>query len=668
LLAPLAFAFGAAGYLSLPVEPPWWTVLAPVGAFLALAFVLRRWGDGWMAFAFLLLAFASGGAVAGKVRVALLDAPVVPQETRPVSIEGVIAEIDAGARNRRLRIEVSAIEGLSPAETPRYVRFSVRGDIAFSPGRAVRCRAMLSPPARPVVPGDYAFQRDAWFQQLGAVGFSVGDCVPLSRPVSDRLSDRIRLYLGALRRAISEHVNESGGGGGGGVAAAMIAGDRSFIDVDDAEALRVSGLSHLISISGVHMVLAGGAFFIAIRLLWPLLEPLALRVPAPRVAAAGAIVAVTLYFLISGGEVATQRAYIMALIGFGAKLFDRPAISLRSLAVAMVVVVALQPESVLTPGFQMSFAASAALVALFEIWPRLEGEGPRGVFERMRGWAVGAVSTSLAASAATFPFALHHFERAAMWSVLANVVASPVISLGTTPAAVAAAVASSIGLEEAFFWLMARSLDVVLWIAHTASAASPEVSLPVLGPVAMAASATAIALFVVFTGFGRLLALLPAALALGLWLNSPRVVGYVASDGAVYVRTAGDWVLIDAWRGESGLRPMAIRDRPAKAPCPDADSDPRCALEIVGGRLELVRPAPPVEPKSHEDDRRGDDPEPKPVCIDGGIARFLPATAATPLEFAPCDLARRGGAVIESGPNGRRLRLAPAVADRPWTR
>ena len=113
------------------------------------------------------------------------------------------------------------------------------------------------------------------------------------------------------------------------MSAAMISGDRSFISPDDAEALRLSGLAHLLSISGVHMVLAGGIFFFLVRMLWPLCEPLALRVPSVHVAAFAAITACTLYFLISGMEVATQRSYVMAMIGFGAKLFDRPAISLK---------------------------------------------------------------------------------------------------------------------------------------------------------------------------------------------------------------------------------------------------------------------------------------------------------------------------------------------------
>ena len=117
----------------------------------------------------------------------------------------------------------------------------------------------------------------------------------------------------------------------------------------------------------------------------------------------------------------------------GAKLFDRPAISLRSLAVALTVVVLYQPEAVATPGFQMSFAASGALIALYEMWPKMERPDRPGILVRIRAWIIGATATSLVASLATMPFALHHFDRAALFSVIANIVSTPVITLWTTP-------------------------------------------------------------------------------------------------------------------------------------------------------------------------------------------------------------------------------------------
>jgi competence protein ComEC len=154
----------------------------------------------------------------------------------------------------------------------------------------------------------------------------------------------------------------------------------------------------------------------------------------------------------------------------------------------------------------MSFAASAGLIALYEIWPRLGRMEKRGVFMRAGGWVIGAAATSLMASFATMPFALHHFDRAALFSVLANIVSTPVITFLTTPAAAAAALFAPIGLSEPFLWLMGLSRDVVLLIAHYSADYSPDVDLSRLGAAGMGLAALAIAMFCVLDRRGRIFA------------------------------------------------------------------------------------------------------------------------------------------------------------------
>lgn len=676
LLAPLALAGGAAAYFTLSFEPHW-----SLGAALAIVagaawLALRRHGQGWIAFLLLLIACAGLGVAAGQLRTALVAAPVLVEQTRPVRIEGVIAELDASDSSRRVRLQTWAIEGLTPQQTPRFVRFSIRNEIDFLPGRAVACRAMLSPPPRPTVPGDYRFHRDAWFQQLGGVGFAVGACQPLAlAPVSDA-GEVVGLWIGAIRRALAVHVAEAAGPAGGGMAAAMISGDRSFITAEDADALRLSGLTHLLSISGVHMVLVGGAVFFALRLVWPVFEPLALRVPAVHVAAFGAIVACTLYFLISGMEVATQRAYVMALVGFGAKLLDRPAISMRSLAVAMFIVVLLQPESVVAPGFQMSFAASAGLVALYELWPRLdrpEGAGPLG---RFGGWIIGAAATSLVASLATMPFALHHFDRAAIFSVIANMAATPIISFWTTPAALAAAFFAPVGLDGPFLALMGMSLDLVIRIGHWSATAMPPVDLPRLDGAAMALSALAIGLFCVARGPSRLVSLVPAVVASILWAQSPVTTGYVSADGSVFLKAEEGWVELTEWRGENGLNPLGVRGPLKRDPCgrPRRRPDPQfCSVELPSGVFSFER-LPAAEPQADA-----------AATSSAGSAGTCPTTApllfrpkARPEQGAqqqewpeitlhPCILAGQGGAVIGVRFDGEVAIATQRVErNRPW--
>jgi competence protein ComEC len=649
LLLPLALALGAAAYMTAPDEPGWWMVGLAAGVPSAAWLLVRRRGAGLLALGIAFVACAGIGALAGKVRSTLVAAPILREQIGPVRIEGIIAEIDSSERSRRVRIDVRAIEGLTPEQTPRFVRFSFKGELGFVPGRAVACRAILSPPPRPVVPGDYEFHRDAWFQQLGGVGFSIGSCAPLpTRPPSEA-TDAVFHWLGAVRRALAEEVYRAAGPGGGGMSAAMVSGDRSFVTPEDAEVLRLSGLAHLLSISGVHMVLVGGIIFFVVRMGWPLIEPLALRVPTPRAAAFAAIVACTLYFLISGMEVATQRAYIIALIGFGAKLFDRPAISLRSLAIALGAVVVLQPEAVVTPGFQMSFAASGALIALYEMWPRLERPERPGVFSRIAVWFVAASATSLVASLATLPFALHHFDRAALFSVIANIISTPIITLATTPAAAMAAIASPFGLAEPFLWLMGQSLDLVLTIAEWSVAISPEVDLPRLDMLGVALAAVAIGLTCVLYGRGRVFALVPAAAAIAVWLSAPQAVGYVADDGSVFLKQPESWVELKDWRGDNGLNPLIIGDVIDKSPCPGKGA--ACALSVEAGEVEIAPAAVPAG---------------SGLCASAASLAIRPAGNAE-LRIDPCAFVGRGGAVIETTGEGLRLTPARRQENRMWT-
>ena len=347
-------------------------------------------------------------------------------------------------------------------------------------------------------------------------------------------------------------------------------------------------------------------------------------------------------------EIPTQRFYIIALIGFGAKLFDRSAISLRSLAIAMTLVVLLQPESVTMPGFQMSFAASAGLIALYEIWPRLGRIEQRGVLMRAGGWVVGAAATSLIATFVTMPFALHHFDRAALFSMGANIVSTPVVTLLTTPAAAAAALFAPFGLSEPLLWLIGLSHDVALLIAHYCADFSRDVDLSRLGAAGMGLPAIAIALFCVLHRRGRIFALIPVTAANAVWLSAPQAVGYVADDGSVFLERLSSWVELKDWRGKNGLNPMIIGDVIEKSTC--SDNGAACALPFEAGQAEIIPVAEaPVGA----------------ACPINATLRLIGSNQSQ-LAIDPCESMGKGGAAIES--QSGVLSLAPAdnAINRPW--
>ena len=253
-------------------------------------------------------------------------------------------------------------------------------------------------------------------------------------------------------------------GAAGGFAAAILTGDRSGVDVAHLEDLRNSNLAHLLAISGLHMGLLTGFVFAALRFVMALWPGFALRVPTRKLAALGALAAGAFYLALSGGNVATQRAYVMVAVMFVAVLLDRRAISLRSVAIAAVVVLVLRPEALVQAGFQMSFAATVALVAIFRA---LNDDGTWR--ERVPRWAMPIASVALCsvvAGVATAPIAAASFNRLVEYGLLANLAAVPLMGLVIMPAGVVAAVLAPFGLEGLALGVMAPAIEWILMVAR----------------------------------------------------------------------------------------------------------------------------------------------------------------------------------------------------------
>ena len=269
-------------------------------------------------------------------------------------------------------------------------------------------------------------------------------------------------------------------GEAGAVAAALLVGERSALSTETNDSLRISGLFHILSISGLHMMLIAGTTFFVVRALLALSPTLALRRPIRKWAALAALLVLTAYFALSGGGSATVRSYVMALIIFGAILVDRPAISMRNLAIAAFVVLALEPEGVIEPGFQMSFAAVAALIAAWEFWRERscgaltdENVIPGYRILRMAGAAIfGVAVTTLIAGLATAPFAAYHFERVATYSLLGNLLAAPLVSAIIMPFGLLSLAVMPFGLEALPLAVMAWGIEMLLAVSRLRRLAS----------------------------------------------------------------------------------------------------------------------------------------------------------------------------------------------------
>lgn len=468
LFVPALVGFGIGVYFALPVEPPLAVALiapAAIGAWLLAA---NRHAERWQPVLACIAACSAGLALA-IVRTNLVSTEQLSSETRLLTIQARV-EHTAPADKGRTRLWLSVFETKpSLARTPTRVRITVtKPSAAVASGDWVEVRARLRPLPTPVAPGAYDFGRTLWFQGIGAVGFSMHPLKLIPAPREPTLRESVSDTVSRFRRSVSDRILAALPARAGPIAAAFLTGERGLISDEDNEAMRDSSLAHLLSISGLHMALAGFGFFAALRLAFALTPALALKYPVKKWAAAAALVASAFYLLLSGASVPTQRSFVMIAVALIAITYDRSALSMRTIAIAAAVVLVWTPEAWMDPSFQMSFAAVAALIAAYEWWSgrRIPDAEPPGLLRRAARMVGAAAITSLIAGFATAPFAAYHFNRFADYGVAANVLVMPLVSFVIMPAGVLALLLMPFGLEAAPLAIMGEGIEAMLAIAH----------------------------------------------------------------------------------------------------------------------------------------------------------------------------------------------------------
>jgi competence protein ComEC len=475
----VGFGMGVTGYFNLAFEPPVWisTVLVLIMTFVVL---FLRSADTWSFFATVIFCSVLGFANA-QWRAVHVSAPVIESEIEFANVTGRIAVFEPQPNGYRVILEDVVIDDLTAEQTPERVRLTIRAAqddwIDVGPGDWIEGLAGLSPPSPPAMPGGFDFQRRAWFQRLGAVGFGYGQprkVVGKDQPGTSLL-DRLRVLrtdVEFLRQRIYRRVSDQLSGRTGAVAAALMVGERRAVPEDTQEALRRSGLAHLLAISGLHLGLLAGLVFFIVRGCLAAFPVIALRYPIKKWAAFAALSATLIYLFLAGATVPTQRAFAMLTLVLGAIMIDRTALSMRLVAWAAAVILLIRPESLLGASFQLSFAAVIALIAGYEAigdrWRSVYGGG--GPIRRAGIYLGGVALTTIIAGGATAPFALHIFNRIAVYGVAANLVAVPIVALWVMPFALLAAVLMPFGLEFLALVPMGWGIDIVLAVADNISA------------------------------------------------------------------------------------------------------------------------------------------------------------------------------------------------------
>ncbi|HJQ16871.1 MAG TPA: ComEC/Rec2 family competence protein [Allosphingosinicella sp.] len=600
LWLPVGLGTGIAAWFTLSDARGWtaFLLIAAAAALAALALApVTRWGRAIAIFAFA----AAIGCVLIWVRAEQAAAPVLqhPQmRTFDADVESV-QPLPAQEMTRLVvRTGIAAPQGRRGALPPR-LRINVGQDKwveSIAPGATVRVRAWLMPPAPMAAPGSYDFAQFAWFKGIGGSGKALDIAL-----VSAGSSQGWRATIDGWRPRLSVHIRSHLEGGEGGIAAALATGDQGGIGKEDADAMRASGLAHLLSVSGLHLTAVVGAVMLLTLKLLALSPRLALHWPLLLIAATAGAIAGIAYTLLTGAEVPTVRSCIAALLVLFGIALGREALTLRLVAVGALIVLLLWPESLAGPSFQLSFAAITAIVALHDA-PPVRGFLSRrdeGLAQRLGRALAGLILTGLAVEAALAPIGLYHFHKAGLYGAVANIIAIPLTTFMIMPLEALALLFDLAGLGAPFWWLTGLALKLLLAIAHeTAAAPGAVATLPSMPPAAFGLMIAGGLWLLLWRSRWRRWGLVPAALG-ALWaIATPAPDLIVTGDGrhlalrtqdgsfAILRARAGDYVrdLITETSG-SEAELGAIEDLPS-ARC----NRDLCVADVVrnGRRWRLV--------------------------------------------------------------------------------
>ncbi|HYT86649.1 MAG TPA: DNA internalization-related competence protein ComEC/Rec2 [Burkholderiales bacterium] len=472
-LAALGFALGVWHLQRQPVLPEMgWLAFAACATFAALAAgYFRRTGavvSSALAFAgFAVLGFVWAAAFARERLSDRLDPAL---EARDVVLTGVVAGLpQALERGVRFDFDVESSEPGVPQRVALswYEGFSPDGSRGVRPVRAGerwRFTARLRRPHGSANP--HGFDYEAWLLERGirATGYvrmpsrrGAGERAP-----PERLADTVprpRYWIETLRETAREKIlGVLPERAYAGVLIALAIGDQQAIDAGQWRLFARTGVSHLMSISGLHVTMIAGLFAMLVSWCWRRSEFLALALPAQKAAALAGFLAAFAYCLVSGFAVPAQRTLYMVGVVAAALWLGRATSASRVLAAALLIVLALDPWAVLSPGFWLSFAAVAVIFYV------AAGRSVQPHWLAQWGRVQWAVTVGLA------PLLLVLFQQVSLVSPIANAVAIPLVSFVITPLALAGAVLPldwPLELGHAILELLMAMLE---WLARLPSA------------------------------------------------------------------------------------------------------------------------------------------------------------------------------------------------------
>lgn len=605
LWIPVAFACGIALYFGISFEPDFVLGLGVLASLIVpVVFLYRHHLDHLRYFvayvSCVALMVAMCGFLAAQVGTMVRGTPVLAKSTGTTLAQGWIESVEdlGGKDGSRVVLSGVVLEDISPQETPRKVRLRFKKDEGLKAGDRISALVSLDPPSMAVLPGAYDFRRHLFFEGIGGVGFSYTKATVLETSREDGAG----LFFERLRNRIDARIAERSGAVAEGIMSALITGTRGAIDEDDDNAMRDSGLYHLLSISGTHVTMVAGVLFFFARFLMVLSPYVALRYPVKKIAAVIALLGAAFYVFLAGADVPAQRSLLMTALVMVAIMLDRSPFSLRLIAFSALVVLAIAPHALIGVSFQMSYAAVAALICFFDYirpwW--MAWYAKVGFIRKSMMYLAGILMTSVIAGTITGLFSLYHFQTFAVYGVLSNMIAVPLTGLIIMPAAIVSLILMPFGLDG-------YALDVMEWgtlwmvaVAHWTAGLDGAVLHTAQWPgVTYACIVVGIVLFLLWSGWGGK-ALAVFIVGCGLMAasfakvpdvyvsGSGKFFGVRGVDGILYVSSGrSEKFTAENWMRLSGMppgKPKTFRSEGSPLLCDDQG----CRVELRGQNIAVA--------------------------------------------------------------------------------
>ncbi|NSX83052.1 DUF4131 domain-containing protein [Wolbachia endosymbiont of Atemnus politus] len=456
---PVFQCVGILIYFSLSSEP---SCVFTMSAFLLLLPTLILIAILYKRYAMLCIALIAVliGFTASKLRTALVDTQILDKEKYVKDMVATVKDINDKGSYKQFLLEPSTT---SPFTQTAHIaldniRISVRTKVekGIRIGDQVKLSAKLFPPK--IAPSEYAydFARIAYYQKISATGFATNK-VALYKKAEAR---KFQEYIESLRQYIYENLQRNIKKPHADIISALLIGKKDGIDQKTMDAIRNSGIAHLFAISGLHLSFIAGLFFIVFRNLFATSETLTLKYNTKKISAFLTILPTTFYLLITGMQISAQRAYIMVILVLIAIMIERKYRGLIAIAFAASVILIVEPEAILKPGFQMSFSAVLALVASYQI-------NANKLFKiKIIKYFVSIMISSVIASLATVPYTIYNFNYLSISGIITNLVAIPIVTLVIIPLGIIYVLLIPLGIEWIIAPFIERPIDSVLYITN----------------------------------------------------------------------------------------------------------------------------------------------------------------------------------------------------------